>query len=78
VQDGTAKANLELKNEKCIKAFGITDSDLQRFKEYCLKHQTFIHPSSTYNFQYRDILAIFKKAETWSQLLFYCKPFCKV
>jgi hypothetical protein len=27
VQDGTTKASLELKNEKCIKAFEITESD---------------------------------------------------
>jgi hypothetical protein len=32
------KASLELKNEKVIKAFQISDADLRRFKDYCLKY----------------------------------------
>ena len=27
IQDGTSKASLELKNEKCIKAFDISEAD---------------------------------------------------
>jgi hypothetical protein len=50
VQDGTSKANLELKNEKCIKAFGLGESTLQRFKDFCLKYGSFMHPSSNSNF----------------------------
>ncbi len=41
VQDGTSRASLELKNDKCIKAFGLTATDIQRFKEYCIKFGTF-------------------------------------
>lgn len=55
-----------LKNEKCIKAFGITDADQKIFKDYCLKYSNFVYPSGTYNFQFKDILSIIKKAETWT------------
>ena len=63
VQDGTSKASLELKNERCLKAFGIVD--LQRLKEYCLKFGTFIYPSSTHNFMYKEILGTFRRQETF-------------
>lgn len=78
VQDGTTKASLELKNDKVLKAFSITDSDQQKFKDYCLKYGTFMNPSSAQNFHYRDIVNVFKKYDTWSQMIFYCKPYCKV
>ena len=79
VQDGTAKASLELKNERVVKAFGISDEMKQSFKEYCLKNGTFVFPqSSNHNYHYKDIVAVFKRNEVWSQLLFYCKPFCKM
>ena len=66
VQDGTSKASIELKNEKCIKAFGITDNIKQTFKDYCLKMGTFIFPSNQHSYQYKDIQNIFKKNETWN------------
>jgi hypothetical protein len=31
------KASLELKNEKALKAFNISETDEKRFKEYCMK-----------------------------------------
>ena len=43
-----------------------------------MKYGAFIHPSSAFNFHYRDIVSIFKKGETWTQMLFYCKPLCKL
>lgn len=27
---------------------------------------------------YRDIVSCFKKYDTWTQHIFYCKPYCKV
>lgn len=77
VQDGTSKASLELKNEKCIKAFDIQAADLQKFKDYCLKFGTFMSPSSTHNFMFKDVLAVFKRQETFPQMIFYCKPYFK-
>ena len=77
VQDGTSKASLELKNEKAIKAFNIGPNDLQRFKEYCLKNGSFMHPSNTHNFQYKEVLNVFRRQETFPQMLFYCKPYFK-
>ena len=50
---------------------------MQRFKDYCLKYGSFLYPSSNMNFQSKDIQNIFKNQETWNQLIFYCKPFCK-
>lgn len=78
MQDGTSKASLELKGEKVMKAFGVTDVDERRFKDYCLKFGAFIHPSSNqYNTMYKEILNVFKKNESWTQLIFYCKPYFK-
>ena len=78
IQDGTSKASLELKGEKVRKAFGVTEHDERRFKDYCLKFGAFIHPSSNqYSPLYKDILSIFKKNESWTQLIFYCKPYFK-
>ena len=37
-----------------------------------------MNPSSAQNFHYRDIVNVFKKYDTWSQMIFYCKPYCKV
>lgn len=28
--------------------------------------------------QYREIVSCFKKYDTWTQMIFYCKPYCKV
>ncbi|TNV73609.1 hypothetical protein FGO68_gene1044 [Halteria grandinella] len=77
VQDGTSKASLELKNEKCIKAFGIGPNEIAKFKEYCLKNGTFMHPSNTHNFLYKEVLNVFRRQETFPQMLFYCKPYFK-
>ena len=78
IQDGTSKASLELKGEKVRKAFGVSEHDERRFKDYCLKFGAFIHPSSNqYSPLYKDILGIFKKNESWTQLIFYCKPYFK-
>eukprot|EP00347_Sterkiella_histriomuscorum_P016494 403352965 len=77
VQDGTSKASLEMKNDKVKKAFQIQDHDIRRFKDYCLKYGTYIHPSNAYNAQYRDVLNVFKKSESWTQMLYYCKAYYK-
>ena len=42
-----------------------------------MKNGAFQHPSSTHNPAYRDVLNVFKKYETWQQMLFYCKPYAK-
>ena len=47
------------------------------FKDYCLKNGAFQHPSQTHNPQYREVLNVFKKYETWQQMIFYCKPYAK-
>ena len=78
VQDGTTKASLELKNERVQEAFALTESDITKCKEYCLKYGTFMNPSSAQNFHYKDVVSIFKKYTTWQQMIFYCKPYCKV
>ena len=36
-----------------------------------------MNPSSVQNFHYKDVVNVFKKYDTWSQLIFYCKPYCK-
>jgi hypothetical protein len=77
VQDGSSRASLELKNEKCIKAFEIGQADLQRLKEYCLKFGTFMSPSNAHNFMYKEVLNVFRRQETFPQMLFYCKPYFK-
>lgn len=46
VQDGTTKASLELKNERVVTAFGITEGQQKLFREYCIKYGTFMNPSS--------------------------------
>ena len=43
-----------------------------------MKYGPFIYPSQAFNFHYKDVLSIFKKSESWSQMIFYCKPYCKV
>ena len=77
VQDGTAKASLELKNERCLQAFRVSDENQRMFKDYCLKYGTFMSPSQVHNPQYKDVLYFFKKFETWQQMIFYCKPYAK-
>ena len=47
------------------------------FKEYCLAHGTFMNPSSTQNNMFRNVINVFKKYETWQQMIFYCKPYAK-
>jgi hypothetical protein len=37
-----------------------------------------MNPSSAQNYHYKDIVSIFKKYDTWQQLIIYCKPYCKV
>ncbi len=49
------------------KAFGVSELDERRFKDYCLKYGAFIHPSSSqYSALYKDILSVFKKNESWT------------
>jgi hypothetical protein len=60
------KASLELKNEKALKAFQISDVDQKKFKDYCLKYGQFMNPSSAQNFHYKDIVSCFKKYDTWT------------
>mmetsp|Transcript_35216 Transcript_35216/g.46385 ORF Transcript_35216/g.46385 Transcript_35216/m.46385 type:complete len:144 (+) Transcript_35216:330-761(+) len=47
------------------------------FKDYCLKFGTFMSPSQTHNSMYKDVLYVFKRFETWQQMIFYCKPYAK-
>jgi hypothetical protein len=77
LQDGTARASLELKNDKARKAFGIGETETKKFRDYCLRFGTFMHPSSQVNYLYKDIVSVFKKNECWSQMIFYCKPYYK-
>lgn len=72
------KASLELKNDKVLKAFNLGEAETRRFKDYCMKFGQFMNPSSVQNFMYRDIVSCFKKYDTWTQHIFYCKPYCKV
>jgi len=48
------------------------------FKEYCLKHGTFIYPSRVHNPMYREVYDVFKKTATMKHLILHCKPYCKV
>ena len=34
-------------------------------------------PSQAHNPMYKDVLYIFKRFETWQQMIFYCKPYAK-
>jgi hypothetical protein len=34
-------------------------------------------PSSSHNFMFKDVLAVFKRQETFPQMIFYCKPYFK-
>lgn len=77
MQDGTSKASLELKNERAILAFGITEEDKRSFKDYCMKHGMFMNPSSAQNPQYKNVVNVFKRVDKFNQMVFYCKPYCK-
>lgn len=77
VQDGTAKASLELKNERCLLAFRVSEENQRLFKDYCLRYGTFMSPSQAHNPMYKEVLYIFKRFETWQQMIFYCKPYAK-
>lgn len=79
VQDGTTKASLELKNERVLTAFGITEEQQKFFREYCIKYGSFMSPcsSSVQNPMFRDVLNIFQPYGTWQQMIFYCKPYAK-
>ena len=46
VQDGTTKASLELKNERVIMAFGVTEEQQKFFRDYCIKYGSFMSPCS--------------------------------
>ena len=65
VEDGTGKANLELKNEKAIKAFDLKEEEFNRFKRYCLKNGSFQHPRSEFSFEYKEIYNTFSKRDTF-------------
>lgn len=56
----------------------MTEAEQQKCKDYCLKYGTFMNPSSAQNYHYKDVVNIFKKYDTWNQMIFYCKPYCKV
>lgn len=34
-------------------------------------------PSNTHNFHYKEVLSVFRRQETFPQMLFYCKPYFK-
>lgn len=36
-----------------------------------------MYPSTVANFHYRDIINVFKRSESWSQMIFYCKAYYK-
>jgi len=61
VQDGTTKASLELKNERVVTAFGITEQQQKLFREYCIKYGTFMNPSSQSQQppMFREVLNVF-------------------
>lgn len=66
LQDGTMKASLELKNERCLQAFNVSEKDIRMFKDYCLRYGMFQHPSQTFNTQFKEVLNVFKKFESWT------------
>ena len=43
-----------------------------------MKFGQFMNPSSAQNSLYRDVVQCFKKYDSWHQMIFYCKPYCKV
>lgn len=36
-----------------------------------------MYPSNTHNFQYKEVLSVFRRQETFPQMIFYCKPYFK-
>ena len=42
-----------------------------------MKFGFFQHPSKAFNFMYKDVLNVFKRQETFPQMIFYCKPYFK-
>lgn len=68
---------MELKNERALTAFNVSEEDQTRFKDYCLRYGTFMNPSSAHNNHYKEVLQVFRRYECWSQLIFYCKPYAK-
>lgn len=36
-----------------------------------------MHPSSNVNYLYKDIVNVFKRMETYNQMIFYCKSYFK-
>ena len=60
-----------------MQAFNVSKEEERTLKDYCLKNGAFIHPSSVKSYQYKEVLNVFKKYETWDQMVFYCKPYAK-
>ncbi len=77
IQDGTAKATLELKNKLVHEAFNLQEHELELFKAYCLKNGAFLHPSKMYSHEYRTIFDLFKRSESFKQIIVYAKPYSK-
>jgi len=70
VQDGTSKSSLELKNQRVLTAFNITEEQQRMFKTYCLKFGAFQNPGAGSQYAnnplYKEVLNVFKKHECWS------------
>ena len=80
VQDGTLKASLELRNERCIEAFCIDEEKQRLIKNYCLRFGAFKRPQEQQlrSQFYDEVLDIFYQSHLWRQMIFYCKPYSKV
>ena len=80
VQDGSGKASLRLENRMVEKAFNLDKSHLKRFTEFCDEKGEFVFPlkHSDDTIRYKDILGLFKKSYTFSNLTVYAVPFSKV
>jgi len=61
VQDGTTKASLELKNERVLTAFNISEAQQKLFRDYCKQYGSFMQPcgSQGQNPLFREVLNIF-------------------
>jgi hypothetical protein len=70
---------MELKHEKVITAYSITEDQQKFFRDYCIKYGSFMYPcqQQAQNTMFRDVLGIFQPYGTWSQMIFYCKPYAK-
>ncbi len=68
VQDGTTKASLELKNERVLAAFGITEEQQKQFRDYCVKYGSLMSPCQAQQQSpaFKDVVSLFQPYGTWS------------